>query len=281
MRDEDFEKVMDTWADREAESAPEMRPTADMYRMVQAKRERGPVFFLGSRWAAVGTAMAGLVMLVVVYAVLFHPSIFPRVPSGQEVAFVGQREGFASEKGVIMEEPGVPPRKGPKKGPIAFEQLVFHFQERDSRFVQGIDLQAPWDETLALTSADNYRLLLEPIGDRYVYVFQLTSTGVLVELFPNETYSSAQNPLRQGQTYYLPPEPNWFYLGQDEGEERLYVIASAQPMQGLEDLYTQYDQANDGADKQQALSTLLSALEIVEEDHPEEAAGWVFAFDHR
>jgi hypothetical protein len=281
MRDNDFEKVMDTWADDETESAPDMRPTADMYRMVRAKREGKPSFFLGSRWAALGTAMAGLVVLALAYTLVFHPSIFPRAPSGQEVAWVGQREGFASEKGVIAEEPTVPPRKGPKKGPIAFEQLVFHFQEQDSWFIQGIDLQAPREETLALTSADNYRLLLEPIGDRYVYVFQLTSAGILLKLFPNETYSSAQNPLRQGQTYYLPSEPNWFYLGQGEGEESLYVVASVRPMHDLEDLYAQYNRADDGMDKQQALSTLLNALETIEEAHPEEAAGWVFAFDHR
>jgi hypothetical protein len=203
------------------------------------------------------------------------------MPSGQKVALVGQREGFAAEKGAIVKEPAEPPSKGRGEGSIFFRQLMFHFQRQDSRFVEGINLQVPQKETIALTFADNYRLLLEPARDCYVYVFQLTSSNILVKFFPNETYSPVQNPLRRGQTHHLPSEPNWFYLGEDKGKERLYFTASAQPIQDLEGLYAQYSQADDEPNRQELLSSLLEKLDAIEETHGEEAAGWVFVFNHQ
>jgi hypothetical protein len=147
--------------------------------------------------------------------------------------------------------------------------------------VEGINLQVPQKETITLTFADNYRLLLEPARDCYVYVFQLTSPNILVKFFPNETYSPVQNPLRREQTHHLPSEPNWFYLGENKGKECLYVIASVQPMQDLEDLYTQYSRADDESNKQELLTSLLDKLDTIEETHGEEAAGWVFVFNHQ
>ena len=274
MQDKDLKKIMDTWAEHEVESAPEMRPTADMVRMVQARRKRkfSPLVF--SRRAIIGAAVANLVVAAILYAVLFRPSTPSDVPPSQQIASVGQREGFA-ERGVVIQEPGTPPDKERGKGPVPLEQLAFHFQKQDSR-IHSIDLQALPEETITLSTSDNYRLLLEPAQDCYLYVFQWTSSYTLVKLFPNETYSLVQNPLRRGQTLYLPSDPNWFYLGENEGQERLYVIASAQSLQDLENLYAQYDQADDAAQEQETLSNLLSRLENIAQ-----LAGWVFEFDHQ
>ena len=49
MRDEDLEKLMERWADHEIASAPEMHPTADMYRMVRAKTRRNRFSVLFAR----------------------------------------------------------------------------------------------------------------------------------------------------------------------------------------------------------------------------------------
>ncbi len=273
MSDKDFEKIMDTWAEHEVESAPEMRPTADMVRMVQARQKRKFSFLVFSRRAMIGAAVANLLVVAILYAVFFRPSTPSDVPPSQQIASIGQREGFA-EQGVVIQEPGTPD-KGRGKGPVPLELLAFHFQKQDSR-IHSIDLQAPPKKAIALTSADNYRLLLEPAQDCYLYVFQWTSSHTLVKLFPNETYSPVQNSLRRGQTLHLPSEPNWFYLGENEGQERLYVIASVQALQDLEYLYTRYDQADDAAREQETLSNLLSRLENVAQSD-----GWVFEFDHQ
>jgi hypothetical protein len=278
MRDDDLEKIMDEWAAHEIESASQMRPTAEMHRLVQARQTRRPSYLFSSRWAMTGAAMVGLIVLAILYAVLLQPS----TPPSQKVAFVEQREGFPAEKGVdIRKGAATPSEKGSRGEPAAFSQLLFQFQHQDSRSVEAIDLQNPPTQILALTWADNYRLLMEPAQDRYVYVFQLTSSGALVQLFPNGTYSPTPNPLRRGQTYYLPSEPNWFFLDENTGTERLYVVASAAPIQDLEDLYDQYSQTEDEPGKQEMLSSLLAMLKARVEAPSEGTSGGVFTFDHR
>lgn len=278
MRDGDFERTMDAWADHETESAPEMHPTAEMYRMVEAKRRPSRLSVLLSHRAMLATAVASMIVLTIVYRGLIYPSIFPQQPPAQVVAYVRMREGFSSEKGVTIIGPAVPPHRGPKKGAIFFEQLVFQFQKPDSRFVMQTDVRSQRDEIIALTSAHNYRLVLEPAQDAHVYVFQLTSSDTLAKLFPNETVHSAQNPLQQGQLYHLPLEPNWFYLDDKKGKRRLYIVASSQPLPDVEDLYARYSRANGESKKQEALASLLKELETIEETHPDDAVGWLFAF---
>jgi hypothetical protein len=281
MRDKDFEEIMDSWADHETESAPEMHPTSGMYRLVQAKRKRSLGFLWRSRWSIAATAAASLVIVVLLYTVIFHPSIFLNGPSSQEIAWVGQREGFAAEGGVIVRGTKAPPDKGrEKRGPVHLEQLLFQFQNPDSEFVEAFDLHGQPAETFSLSSADNYRLLLEPALDRYIYVFQLTNSSALVKLFPNETFSPVENPLRQGQSVYLPAEPNWFYLDEGEGEERIVIVASMRALQDLEDLYVRYSQADDESDKQKAFSGLLTKLKDLEYAHPAEVGSWELLFDH-
>lgn len=274
MGDNDFEQVMDTWADHETESTPDMHPTAEMYRLVRASRQREPV--RRGRWALAGAVVAGLIVLAVAAMLLF-----PGAPRDQQVAFVGQRTGYDVEKGGTRKGPVATPDKSRGKGPAFFEQLVFQYQREGARFVESIDLQAPQDGPLSLTSADNYRLLLAPAGECYVYVFQLTASDGLTNLFPNETYSADRNPLQQAQAYSFPSEPNWFYLGETKGQERLYVVAALQPLQDLLDLNAQYEQAGDASARQAILVSLVGKLDAHVEAHNEEAAGWVFVFDHR
>jgi hypothetical protein len=279
MRDDDFERTMDAWAHHEARSAPQMRPTAEMYRTVEANRRPGLLSLLLSRRAMLATAVASMMVLAIVYRGLIHPAIFPQPPPAQVVAYVGLREGFAYDKGVTIVGPAMPPRRGPKKRADLFEQLLFEFQSPGSPVVMQADVRAELDEVIALTSADNYRLVLEPARDAFVYVFQLTSSEALVKLFPNETYHSAQNPLQQG-LYHLPSAPNWFYLDDKKGIERLHIVASPQPLPHVEDLYARYSRAKAEPTKQEALASLLKELESIEQPHPDEAVGWVFAFYH-
>jgi hypothetical protein len=280
MRDDDFERTMDAWAHHEASSAPQLRPTAEMYRMVEARRRPSLLSILLSRRAMLATAVASVMVLAIVYRGLIYPSIFPPQPPAQLVAYVGLREGFTYEKGVTIVGPAVPPRRGPKKRADLIEELLFEFQMPGSPYVIQADVRAELDEIIALTSADNYRLALEPARDAFVYVFQLTSAEALVKLFPNKTYHSAQNPLQQGEMVHLPLEPNWFYLNEEKGVERLYIAASSQPLRNVEALYARYSKASSESKQQEALASLLEGLETIEQTHPDEAVGWVYAFYH-
>jgi len=282
MDDEKFEKIMDTWASHEIESAPELHPTEEMSRMLGAKK-RKRIFPVYMRWATVGVAVTALIVIAILHPDLFRSSTYRHLLTGKKELSVGLRKGFAAEKGILVKESK---RRGPKKGTprmgvVFFEQAMLHFQKKDSRFTEAVDLQTPQPERIKLTSDGNYQLFFELADDRYVYVFQLDSSGNLVKIFPNKIYSSVGNPLRKGQTYFLPSKPNWFYLGENPGEERIYIISSLQPIPDYEKLYTQYDKAKDSLEKQKIIVRFLKKIESVVKDRGEEAVKLEYSFGHQ
>ena len=279
MKDEEFDKAMDTWASKELESAPQLHPTGEMYRMVKSRRRKA-MFPIYARWVLVGVSVAALVLMVILNPLIFRPSD-SAYKSSLAKSSVGLREGFPPGKGEgITTDPKMHRGGGPKKGRIFFKQLIFQYQKSAPRSEKAIDIRLPREETLALTSDDNYRLLLQPVGDLYVYIYQMDSCGVMVKLFPNNAHNAVGNPLIQDQEYYLPSPPNWFYLDDLKGEERIYIIASARQMQELEDLYEQYDQATSASMREEILSRLLKMIEAVGDEPAEDAGKWVFVFSH-
>jgi len=281
MNDEEFEKIMDSWASHEIESAPQMRPTEEMYQKVQAKQKQEPFFkrFLFApsvRWATAGLVAASLIAFVVLY-----PIIFP--PSGQDAFSIGQRKGF-SEKDGHIETPFTYRGQDPKKDQIPFKYIVFQYYTQGAQDVQevnAVDIRVPQKERIVVASDENYRLFLQPARNCYVYIYQLDSLGQLGQLFPNKTYTALKNPLQQRDTYYFPSEPNWFYPGEHPGEERLYILASTQVRQDWEEQYVQYARAEDSLDRQKKLARFLETIEAVGEDPEENADRWVFIFTHQ
>ena len=271
MKDEDFEKTMDNWASREAESAPQLRPTEEMYRTIEARKRKG-LFSAHAQRILVGVAFVCLVLSAIVVPIIFYSSDRDVEPS------IGLRKVLVPKSGIIKHPP-TRSGKGPKKGTISFQQLMFQYQKSDSPSVYGLDIRFPVEEKVTLTADDSYRLVMQTAGERYVYVYQLDSRGKLMNLFPNNVYSSIQNPLNQEQAYYVPSDPNWFHLGEKKGEERIYVVASAQPMQELEELYAQYDKADSRGKRRKALSHLLKELDG--EPAIEDTVLWRFAFSHQ
>jgi hypothetical protein len=270
MKDEDFEKTMDNWAAREAESAPQMRPAKEMYRMIEARRRKG-LFSAHVQRILVAVAVVCLVLSAIVVPVIFYSSDRDVEPS------IGLREVIVPKSGIIKHPP-TRSGKGPKKGAISFRQLMFQYQKCDSPSVYGLDIRFPVEEKVTLTADDSYRLVMQTAGERYVYVYQLDSRGRLMNLFPNNVYSSIQNPLDQEQIYHVPSDPDWFHLGEKKGEEQIYVVASAQPMRELEELYTQYDSADGRGKRREALAHLLKELDG--EPSIEDTVVWKFAFSH-
>jgi hypothetical protein len=276
MRDDEFKQAMETWAESEIESAPDLRPTAEMVRLVRAKQKPRRTLPTLPRWARAGAAAAGLALIAALFALILWPGITP------ERTLVAQRGGPGVVQTAIVKGGGKGEgEKGPGQGQTAFRQLWLQVQQQDSPTVQAVDLLNPPEELLALTPADNYRLALELTEEQHVYVYQLTSSGSLVQIFPNRAYSAVPNPLLPGQVDMLPAEPNWLYLDGIPGKERLYVVASPQPLGDLDDLYARYGQERDADAKEEILSDLLAMLGTIAEAQPGRAVAVEFIFQHR
>jgi hypothetical protein len=282
MRDDEFKKALDTWAESEVESAPELHPTAEMVRLVQAKQKASRTLPGVSPWALVGAATAGLVLIATLLALILNSGIVPGYSPTPEGMLVAQRVGPVEVQTAIVKGGGKGRgEKGSTQVAAVFRQLELQYKEQDSPTVQAVDLLNPPEETTTLTADDNYRLILEPAEEIHAYVYQLTSSGDLVELFPNTAYGQVSNPLAARQPTVLPAEPNWFYLDDTPGEERLFVVASPKPLEGLDGLYDQYVQAADGASKREPLSALLDLFKDIAANDPKGAVETEFVFQHR
>lgn len=265
MKDEDFDQLMNTWADDASESAPAMRPSADMVRMVEAMQLRQPAPWFQVSWVRYSTAFASLVVIVFL--------LWSNLIGSPGQTPIGLREGVASVSDLVLAE-GTEVRKSD-----IFEELMFQYQKENSRVVNGVDLRSSLPETISLSSGDNYRLFLETSGEHHVYVFQLTSSEDLVTIYPNESFSDTPNPLIQGYEYYLPDEPKWMYLPDNTGLESLYVIASKAPIPVLDGLIYGGEESSDGSNRESPLDKLMASIQAIEDGIFESAETWLFVFN--
>jgi hypothetical protein len=98
MNDEKFEEIMKEWASHEIESAPQLRPTKEMYQMVKAKK-RKVLFPVFARWATVGIAAVTLIVVGILHPDVFRPSTYFEQPPGkQELSGEPPQEEVAQER---------------------------------------------------------------------------------------------------------------------------------------------------------------------------------------
>jgi cytoskeletal protein RodZ len=142
------------------------------------------------------------------------------------------------------------------------EGFLFQYQPKDSQYILSLDASSPQDEIIALSSEDNYRLIIELPQERYVYVFQVGTDTRLVRLFPNTDFHSEKNPLQAGKTIIVPMPPNWFYAEKDSwGEVLIYVVTSAGPLEDWDEIYAEYFRSAGGREKEKIAAGLLDKFE--------------------
>ena len=158
------------------------------------------------------------------------------------------------------------------------ERLEFQFQPEGSEAIEKQDIKVPQEEILALSSEDNYRLVLQLPQVRYVYVFQVVGDTHLVRLFPNAGYSPSQNPLQGGETIIIPTPPDWFFVGKDDVEVSLYVVTSSRPLQGWDEVYADYSRSGSEQEKQKRAHEWLDRIETARQDPDSQVSVRTFKF---
>jgi hypothetical protein len=86
-------------------------------------------------------------------------------------------------------------------------------------------------------SGDQFRIVFSPSADAYAYVVSIDSRQQVAVLFPHEAIGM-DNHVRAGERYEVPDGLNWFTLDERTGTETLYVVASYDPIQDLDALFT-------------------------------------------
>ena len=96
----------------------------------------------------------------------------------------------------------------------------------------------------ALKSGDQIKMLIKLEKKCFVYVFYYSSQGQLERLFP-DSLSQFSTDYETSKNYYIPQGNFVLELDDNVGQEKFYLIASAQRLQELENLFGSYESAED------------------------------------
>ena len=98
----------------------------------------------------------------------------------------------------------------------------------------GSETLAPITDGTQLRSGSKLFVAVKPSVTAHVYLYQQSAKGELVRLFPQPAIPIA-NPIPAGQEVRIPPHPQTFRLNdQDIGIEKVYIVASLDPIPSLE-----------------------------------------------
>lgn len=91
-----------------------------------------------------------------------------------------------------------------------------------------------------LKTGDQLKMMVELENECYVYVIHHNSQDEVKLLFPY-TLKQLSTDYQQQRKYYIPEGDRWFELDQHVGRETFYVLASANRLGNLEELFERYE----------------------------------------
>ena len=106
----------------------------------------------------------------------------------------------------------------------------------------------PITQDTALASGDYFKFYIEKDAACHVYLVYLSAQKDIHLLFPTAFGDGAPSP-EVGTPFYIPHGKHWFRLDANTGQERFYLLASAERLTLLENLFTQLAGAAEEADK--------------------------------
>lgn len=98
----------------------------------------------------------------------------------------------------------------------------------------------------AMTAEEGYYILVDLAKTSYLYVAQIDARGDIFPIFPNKEFSGKTNPVQAGKGFRLPAQ-DYFFLDENIGKERIFVLASDGPLKDVESLFAQAGSGGKGA----------------------------------
>jgi hypothetical protein len=113
--------------------------------------------------------------------------------------------------------------------------LTLYWSGFGQRFEAGGPVGFALADGVALMGNDHLTVAFSPSADGYAYVVAKDARGRVSVLFPAETVKGASR-VRAGRVYRAPVESGWLTVDPDAGIDTIYVFASYDPLQNLEEL---------------------------------------------
>jgi len=122
----------------------------------------------------------------------------------------------------------------------------------------------------SLSSGDQFKMLVELQDKCFIYLIHQNVQGELKLLFPYSLQQFAMD-YEIGKKYYIPRGDAWLALDEQTGSETLHLLASAQRIEGIENLWSQYETA-EAAHKSEIGKLILAEIRSVKKNNRELAA---------
>jgi hypothetical protein len=131
------------------------------------------------------------------------------------------------------------------------------------RLVAGGPVSFPLADGVALSGGEQVTVAFSPSADGYAYVIAKDMRGRVSVLFPVETLKGASR-VRAGRVYWAPAGTGWLAVDPQAGIDTIYVFASYDPLQNLEELVeepeTPQNAATRGGLVEQTVAGLIDGL---------------------
>ncbi len=125
------------------------------------------------------------------------------------------------------------------------------------------------DEGSTMYTGQNFQIAFRTSEPSYVYVYHVGPKGDLYKLFPGSDFLAPDNritnPVKANEICWVPAKDQWLRQDEQQGKERIYVVASRSRNEVLEDLYAYLEKAraqqDAGASANQAQGEMHGYLE--------------------
>jgi len=255
MREKYFQAILQNWFRREFNSLSEIKPTAEVYELLQQKTKQQITFLQKSRWFIGAAAMIMVIIISLTnFQRIFYPRqvVIPKLNTRKEVA--------KAEKPELMLERSFKMHKDVGSPIETKDKILFQLRREGLTHTINVDVTEQQDSYSVLNPNDNYRLMLNLKEPAYLYIFQINSENQPIKLFPDPD-RGLQNPLKAERDYFCPAENEWYYLDEITGFETIYICLSAEEIPALIKMFDEFYQKSSGSKRKEILQHLITELE--------------------
>jgi hypothetical protein len=162
--------------------------------------------------------------------------------------------GFTAQSVPMVIEWWKRPRPKPPVAP-----MVLHWTAFGERQTGGRTEEFPLTSGAAVKGGDRLRVAFSTSADGFAYVIAKDSHGRVWVAYPGETLRNASR-VRAGRSYHAPAASEWLTVDAEAGLETLYVFASYDPLQNLEELIEEPEVPNSTGSRRALVDQTVAGL---------------------
>jgi hypothetical protein len=134
---------------------------------------------------------------------------------------------------------------------------------------QGSGKVVPIQNETTLRAGDRLKLFFEPRSDLNFYLLHMSSQGELTPLYPVEAQPAKVAP---GTQVFIPAGNQWFELDAHPGQEKFFLIATADRLERLEELCARHATLKTPADLQSSTEAILDEIKRLRQHYKQLSA---------